>query len=76
MKGFDVLFHVNEKYVNKVKTKKNKDLAEAHNQDAARLPVPATYVIKQDGTISYKHFDYNYSERPTVSELVTHLSEN
>ena len=74
MTNYDVLFHVSEKYVDKVKRKKNKDLAEAHGQDVAKLPVPATYVIKQDGTISYKHFDYDYAERPWVSELVTHIS--
>lgn len=37
------------------------------------LPVPAAYIIAQDGTIQYVSFDPNYKNRVTVSTLVEHL---
>lgn len=38
------------------------------NKDSA-LPVPATYIIAQDGTIFASHFNEDYSERMQVIEM-------
>jgi peroxiredoxin len=49
------------------------DLA-ATNGDAGRtLPVPAVYVINQQGIIEWVYFDPNYRARLSVQELLTHL---
>lgn len=49
-------------------------LAKKHNQDdEAVLPVPATYIIRQDGTIKFVHFETNYKERSTVDMILENL---
>ncbi len=44
------------------------------NKDSA-LPVPATYIIAQDGTIFSSHFNEDYSERMLVKDMLEILSE-
>ena len=75
MKDFDVLFHVNEVYEDKIKKSKGKDIAVNNNQEKAKLPVPATYIIHRDGSISFVHFDFDYNNRATVKELISHLDK-
>ena len=43
------------------------------NKDNA-LPVPATYIIAQDGTIFSSHFNEDYSERVQVIDMLETLS--
>ena len=71
--AYDVLFYVNEKYQRKIKTFLRTDIAENNNQEEAMLPVPATYVIAKGGIIKWRHFDYNYSKRATVREIINQL---
>lgn len=49
------------------------DVEEANGNKDHILPVPATFIIGQDGTILWKHFDTNYKKRSTVTEIVEHL---
>ncbi|MGH1337976.1 MAG: peroxiredoxin-like family protein [Aureispira sp.] len=45
-----------------------------HNQaEEAVLPVPATYIIRQNGTIQFVHFETNYKERSTLEMILEHL---
>ena len=44
------------------------------NKDSA-LPVPATYIIAQDGTVFSSHFNEDYSERMTVKDMLTALQD-
>lgn len=44
------------------------------NRDSA-LPVPATYIIAQDGTVFSSHFNEDYSERMLVKDMVEVLKE-
>ena len=37
------------------------------------LPVPATYIINKEGVIVWRHFDPDYHERSTVSDILKHL---
>jgi len=73
MKAYDVLFNVTEAYQQKIKDKLKTDIAENNGKDEASLPVPATYVIGQDGTIKYVQFDLNYKNRASVKEILEHL---
>lgn len=73
MKAYDVLFDVTEKYQRKIRTFLRTDIAEHNAQEEAQLPVPATYIIGQDGKISYVQFDTNYKNRATVEEIVSAL---
>lgn len=73
LKGYDVLFNVTKKYQGKIKTFLMTDIAKNNNQDEALLPVPATYVIGKDGVIKWRHFDYDYSKRASVKEIIDNL---
>lgn len=45
-----------------------------HNQtEDAVLPVPATYIISQKGTIKFVHFETNYKERSTLEVILENL---
>lgn len=49
------------------------DLKNAHSDESQQLPVPATYIIGQDGKVLWRHFDTNYKKRATVAEIISHL---
>jgi peroxiredoxin len=51
------------------------NLKEAHSDDSQRLPIPATFVIGQDGKIAWRHFDPDYKKRSTASEILDALSK-
>lgn len=75
MKKYDVLFHVTEKYQSKIKNHLKTDIAENNgnkNKDAL-LPVPATYIINQNGNIEKVFFDHNYKKRATVADILAEL---
>ncbi|PCJ27048.1 MAG: hypothetical protein COA97_04985 [Flavobacteriales bacterium] len=72
-KDYDVLFSVTKKYQGKIKTFLRTDIAKNNNQLEATLPVPATYIIDSTGKITWRHFDYDYSKRPSVKEIIDNL---
>ncbi len=41
--------------------------------DSPFLPVPATYIIAQDGTVSKRHYDEDYKTRMSVPELIAEM---
>lgn len=49
------------------------DLKNAHTDDSQQLPVPATFIIGQNGKVVWRHFDTNYKNRATVSEIIENL---
>ncbi|MBE7175827.1 MAG: AhpC/TSA family protein [Mucilaginibacter polytrichastri] len=49
------------------------DLSKANGNDKNMLPVPATYIIGKDGTISFVHFDKDYKKRASAKTLLSHL---
>lgn len=48
-------------------------LKETHSDDSERLPIPATFIIGQNGKILWRHFDPDYKERASVKEILDHL---
>lgn len=73
MEQYDVAFTVTDDYVKKVKAYADMELSENHNQDIAKLPIPATYIIGTDGVIKHASFNPDYGKRSTVEELVKQL---
>jgi peroxiredoxin len=73
MKSYDVAYAVDEKTINTYKgygidfTKVNGDT------NGNNLPVPATFVISKEGKIVYRHFDKDYTKRPSVAEILEKL---
>jgi peroxiredoxin len=72
MKSYDVAFGVDAATIEKYK-KYGIDFEQANGANGANLPVPAVYIINKEGKITYKHFDADYTKRPSVAEIVSHL---
>jgi len=45
-------------------------LKETHSDDSQRLPIPATYLIGQNGKIAWRQFDPNYKKRSSVKDII------
>lgn len=73
MDAYGVKFLVTDGYAGKVNTFLGKSIAETNNDDKPYLPIPATYIIGQDGKIKKVFFDQNYRNRPSVQEIVKYL---
>lgn len=76
MKDYKVLFHVTTAYQAMLEKYIKKKLNQINAQKSAELPVPATYVINQKGIIVYRQFNYDYSKRSSVKEVLEHLPKN
>ena len=73
IQAFDVDFEVTDRYQRKIKTFLLADIAKNNNKKKAKLPVPATFIIDQSGTIIYRQFDLNYKNRASIKEIVESL---
>ncbi|MEP6738523.1 MAG: peroxiredoxin-like family protein [Chryseolinea sp.] len=72
MKSYQVAFQLDEASIEKFKGY-GIDLNEANGSNGASLPVPALYIINKNGKITYRHFDPDYTKRPSVKEIASHL---
>jgi len=72
MKAYDVAYAVNDTMVGKLK-KYGIDLQQLNGKNGTNLPVPAVYIIGQDGKITYRYFDADYTHRASVREILEHL---
>jgi peroxiredoxin len=45
----------------------------ANGDESWELPIPATYVIDQDGNVLYASANEDYTERPEPAEILAHL---
>lgn len=46
------------------------ELSQSHSDGSERLPIPATYLIGQDGTVLWRHFDPDYTQRASVKSIL------
>ncbi|MGH8751009.1 MAG: peroxiredoxin-like family protein [Burkholderiales bacterium] len=51
------------------------DLTDYNGAGRLVLPVPATYIIAQDGSISYAYVDVNYKKRSEPAEIIAALEK-
>ena len=51
------------------------NLKNTHSDKSQRLPIPATYIINQDGIIIWRQFDPNYKNRSSVEEILNVLDK-
>jgi peroxiredoxin len=47
-----------------------------NGDDSWELPIPATFILDQDGTILYASANEDYTERPEPIEIVEFLRES
>jgi peroxiredoxin len=72
MSNYKVKFAVDAGTIEKYK-KYGIDFEKANGENGANLPVPATYIIGQDGKVKYVFFNTDYSKRATVKEILENL---
>jgi len=73
MKDYGVFFHVTDGYNLKIKLFLFSSIANNNGKDDADLPVPATYIIDQNGKIIWRQFDINYKNRASVRDILKNL---
>ena len=73
MKDYKVAFEVNKENVPSYYGFVSKRVAEYNVKNNNVLPVPATYMIDQNGNISYVHYDPDYKNRSDFNEILKSL---
>ena len=73
MKDYDVMFNVTKAYQDLIVKALSTDIAKNNGREAARLPVPATYIINREGIIVAVQFDPNYQNRASVRWIIQNL---
>lgn len=72
--AYQVSYEVDTATVNKYKKNWDVDFFKINKQtEKAYLPVPAVYIIDKNGIITYRFFESNVTQRPSVQELVRNL---
>lgn len=71
---FDVTFSPDGFTKTTYNTMLGANLKNAHSDDSQRLPIPATFIIGQDGKVMWRHFDPNYKERSTMEDIVNNIN--
>ncbi len=51
-------------------------LKETHSDKSQQLPIPATFIVNQNGKIIWRQFDPDYKKRSSVKEILKALEEN
>ena len=73
MRDYKVLFHVTDKYNAYIKKAKGETIETFNGDKEPIMPVPATYLIGQDGTIEFVHYDPDYKKRSDLTEVMLAL---
>lgn len=73
MKDYDVAFKPEEKTINMYNSRLNAELEISEEREEILLPVPATFIIDQSGTIIYKHYNPDYKIRAVVKQIIDNL---
>jgi peroxiredoxin len=68
--AFDVLYDPGETLKERYNKRLNARLAEAHDDERALLPVPASFLIDSNGVIIWRHFEHDYKNRSSVAEIL------
>jgi peroxiredoxin len=76
IQAFDSDFVVTERYQHQLLEANGMQLAVHNDQRIAQLPVPATYVIAPSGEIIFRHFDYDYTERAQVRDIIDNINSH
>ena len=71
--AYDVTFTPSSKQLFTYNKFLGANLKETHSDDSQRLPIPATYIIEQNGTIVWRQFNPDYKNRSSVKEIINNL---
>jgi len=67
--NYGVSFKVDDRTVGRYRNA-GIDLLKLNNQKEASLPVPAVYVINEDGAVTFRYFNEDYRKRVSVKEIL------
>lgn len=73
MKSYKVMFNVTDAYEKKIINALEADIAYNNSKEEANLPVPATFIINQQGIIVYRQFDLDYHIRASIKDILDNL---
>ena len=73
MKDYKVFYHVTDAYNEKVLKHKGERIETMNGDAEPVLPVPASFLVGQDQTIKWVHYDPDYSKRGDVGEMIEAL---
>jgi hypothetical protein len=48
-------------------------MAAAHNDRRELLPIPASFLINQQGEVIWRHFEHDYKKRSSVADILNAL---
>ena len=69
---YGVAFKVDDRSLGRYKNA-GIDLLKINNQKEASLPVPAVYIVNEDGAITYRYFNEDYKKQVTVKEILQNI---
>lgn len=71
--AYDVTFTPDKKQLRTYNMLLNAKLKETHSDESQRLPIPATYIIDQNGIIVWRQFDPDYKKRSDINDIIKNL---
>lgn len=72
-RDYALAYKVRSAYSKRLRLFRGVKLNERNGNDQNELPVTAVYVVSQSGKIDYRYFNYDYRQRPSISELAQEL---
>ncbi len=73
--AYDVTFTPEKRELVVYNTVLNAKLKKSQSDESQRLPIPATYIIGNDGMIAWRQFDPNYKNRSSVQQILDNIPE-
>lgn len=71
--AFDVLFDPGSEVKNRYNQRAKANMAAAHNDRRELLPIPASFLINQQGEVIWRHFEHDYKKRSSVADILNAL---
>lgn len=72
-RDYEGAFKVTSAYNTRTRFLRGVKLNERNGNDQNELPVTAVYIVSQSGKITYRYFNYDFRQRPSVKELAEEL---
>lgn len=71
--AFDVLFDPGTEIKKRYNQRAKANMAAAHNDSRELLPIPASFLINQQGEVIWRHFEHDYKKRSSVADILNAL---
>ena len=71
--AYDVIFEPEALEINSYNERLHANLSRSQSDKSSRLPVPATFIINQDGKIVWRQFNPDYHIRANVADILNNI---